>query len=278
MDDHPQPDVGRPEVWLLHLSAVDTADPAFLDLSVLDEHERARGDSFVRRRDAFRYLAAHVLLRQALAAHLRVPPAQIRYARASCPNCGRAHGRPRVVADRAPHFSLSHSGGMVLAAVAPESVGPLGIDVQHSPSLSTAELCAHLLHPAERTELERASDQQRAGTFGQIWARKEAYLKAIGTGLCRSPRLDYVGADRTRWPNGWTGQDLNPGLDHLAAIALSGGEVAPDPIVPRRVGLEALAGGNSAAAQAGSRQMGVNSSAGVATKDNHTASVQPSGP
>lgn len=271
-DDHAPPPVatGGAELWLLRLPehsrkgsaprppAPDASPlglpplglPA-LDLSVLDDQERARGASFAGPRAAFRYLAAHVLLRRLLAAHLGVTPAQVRYEREPCPGCGRTHGRPVVAGGAGPGFSLSHSGDLVLAAVAAGSRGPVGVDVQKVPSPATASLCAPRLHPGERAELGKVPYEHLAEAFAQIWVRTEAYLKAVGTGLCRPPRRDYLGADATSRPPGWVVHDLPAGPDHSAAVVVRDGTATAGPPAVRRIPPGALARTSPSAVPAG---------------------------
>lgn len=82
------------------------------------------------------------------------------------------------------------------------------------------------LHPGEREELTHTPAERRPAVFTRCWARKEAYLKAVGTGLCEAPSTTYVGTGPE--PARHTGVrvwDLPtpPGL--RAALAL----LAPDP-------------------------------------------------
>ncbi|HWM38460.1 MAG TPA: 4'-phosphopantetheinyl transferase superfamily protein [Streptomyces sp.] len=237
-----------PDASPLDLSGLDLSG---LDLSVLDDQERARGASFAGPRAAFRYLAAHVLLRRLLAGHLGVTPAQVRYEREPCRGCGRTHGRPVVAGGEGPGFSLSHSGDLVLAAVAVGSGGPVGVDVQQVPSPTTASLCAPRLHPGERAELGNVPYDRLAEAFAQIWVRTEAYLKALGTGLCRPPRRDYLGADATSRPPGWVVHDLPAGPDHSAAVVVRDGTASPGPPAVRRILPGALARTSPSAVPAG---------------------------
>jgi len=266
-DDHAPAPVGTggAELWLLRLPAhsrkgsaprppapdPSALDLSALDLSVLDDQERARGASFAGPRAAFRYLTAHVLLRRVLAGHLGVTPAQVRYEREPCPDCGQPHGRPAVAGGTGPGFSLSHSGDLVLAAVAVGSRGPVGVDVQKVPSPSAASLCAPRLHPGERAELGNVPYEHLAEAFAQIWVRTEAYLKAVGTGLCRPPRRDYLGADATNRPPGWVVHDLSAGPGHSAAVVVRRGTASPHPPAVRRVLPEALARTSPSAVPAG---------------------------
>ncbi|MHA6758343.1 4'-phosphopantetheinyl transferase family protein [Streptacidiphilus sp. PAMC 29251] len=182
-----------------------------------DELQRAAG--FLRERDRLQYLTAHIALRRLLSAYTGIAPAQLRLGRDTCPGCGGPHGRPVLLnGPGGPHFSLSHSRGLVLIAVAPL---PVGIDVQGRPSAETADLCMPSLHPAERRELAETTAEERSLAFGRIWTRKEAYLKGIGTGLTHGANTDYLGEhEASERPGGWTVRNLPVCPSHVAAAAV----------------------------------------------------------
>ena len=116
-----------------------------------------------------------------------------------CPACGSdEHGRPWVRhLGRTVHVSLSRSGPHLVTAIASvDSEWPVGVDVEVAridvlPSL--------VLAPGETDDLARA------------WARKEAILKARGTGLT-TPMSAVVLADE-QW------QDLAAPEGYVAALA-----------------------------------------------------------
>ncbi|MFD3572206.1 4'-phosphopantetheinyl transferase superfamily protein [Streptomyces sp. NPDC058667] len=72
--------------------------------------------------------------------------------------------------------------------------------------------------------------------FARLWTRKEAYLKALGTGLSRHPRIDYLGSDLRRRPARWAVLDLPAGPGHAAAIAVPGDR--PEHVTVRRLTAE----------------------------------------
>lgn len=80
-----------------------------------------------------------------------------------------------------PPFSLSHSGDFVVLALGDQA---LGADVE---KLRRADfrLASRFFHPAEYAYLQRCS--QPDAVFTQIWTYKEAFLKALGTGLAVRP-------------------------------------------------------------------------------------------
>ena len=228
------------DVWLIRRPKLDVA-PGTLDLSELDDAERRRAASFIRPSDGITYASAHIALRRLLGGYLGVPPEDVTFVREPCPGCGDPHGRPAVAYPSPPlHFSLAHSQGMAAVGVA---ATPLGIDVERLPREQTVEVCTPALHPDERAELAAVDADGRRLLFGQLWTRKEAYLKGIGTGLSRLPAQDYLGAEPAGRPPGWTILDLPAGPRHQAAVAVR----RDDPVTPalRWLPFEALCAGGT---------------------------------
>lgn len=121
----------------------------------------------------------------ALRAHLDPETATGRH----CPACGSdRHGRPwaRLPDGSRPHVSLARCGDVVVTAVAP--LRPVGVDVEDVAAVDARWDPDLVLHPGERAD----SPAERAAT----WCRKEAILKALGTGL-RIPMSRVRCAD---WP------------------------------------------------------------------------------
>ncbi|MFF2775373.1 4'-phosphopantetheinyl transferase family protein [Streptomyces sp. NPDC058052] len=203
---------GTVEVWLL--TVPEGVPPEAYGL--LDAAERRRAGEFATAGGRGRYVWAHVALRRVLSRYTGVDPAALRFGRE-----GR-NGRPVVRGVAAPGFSLSHSHGLVAVAVAPGAV--VGVDVQRMCPPGTVAACLPRLHPRERAELEGLAPARRAEAFTRLWARKEAYLKGLGTGLGRPPRADCLGdADPAARPSGWDVHDVPAPAGYAAAVAVPGG-------------------------------------------------------
>nr|WP_276607400.1 4'-phosphopantetheinyl transferase superfamily protein [Kocuria sediminis] len=80
---------------------------------------------------------------------------------------------------------------MVLVATAEREVG---VDVEHVQDPAAAEQVLSLLHPAEIAALRALPAADRPAAVTTVWARKEALLKALGSGLFRDLSVDDVGA------------------------------------------------------------------------------------
>ena len=127
-----------------------------------------------------------------------------------------------------PHVSLTHSGDVV--AVAVSAVGPVGIDVEASPS---------------------GDDPTGPGSMSlQAWVRTEAVLKATGRGLAVDPRSVVVrGAlgrpDVISLPDGddpaaWHVQDLDLGTGCVGAVAVRHGGRGAVAVTVAELGPDAL--------------------------------------
>lgn len=94
------------------------------------------------------------------------------------------NGKPRIPGE--PDFNISHSGDLVVLAVAGQ--GSIGIDVEKIRPVDLKDFSRHL---PEVTTLQKDYDDDTANTlFFDCWTRKEAVLKACGKGL--SAPLDQV--------------------------------------------------------------------------------------
>jgi 4'-phosphopantetheinyl transferase len=82
-------------------------------------------------------------------------------------------------------FSMAHSRD--LAAYAFTADRPVGVDIEEIAAAPTADLLRHCLSEHEREWFSVVPPARRSEVFYQLWTIKEAYLKAIGTGLSISP-------------------------------------------------------------------------------------------
>ncbi len=105
-------------------------------------------------------------------------------------------GRPYWASPpQAPLFSLAHSSGFV--ALALHRIGPIGVDLEDPRRHVNAHALAHrFFTPAEREWVDRDGSD----AFWRVWTRKEALLKAEGSGLAgRISRVDVLAAEAEGW-------------------------------------------------------------------------------
>src|SRR5262249_35174203 len=84
--------------------------------------------------------------------------------------------------ESAIQFNVSNSDDVALVAVAIDR--ELGVDVEHVREPRDFEsLAAQFFAVSEVAQLRSLPHEQRLEAFYRLWTRKEAVLKAIGTGL-----------------------------------------------------------------------------------------------
>lgn len=91
------------------------------------------------------------------------------------------------------HISLSHRGSLTAIAL---SKFPIGVDIEIH--YSTTNIPWNILHPFERTTIERADTQNRMDVFYQIWTSKEACVKALTKGFSIPPDSFCILPNQTR--------------------------------------------------------------------------------
>ena len=159
----------------------------------LSSDERQRAARFATQGLRERFIAARGQLRELLSSYVGVSPAAIRF------DYG-AEGRPSLAAPAARvgvHFNLSHSDDVAVYAVS--RVKRIGIDVErvkHFPGMQP--IAERFFSPAERQQLATMSPDALPLGFYCCWTRKEAYLKAMGSGLA-APLGDFDASVSPRW-------------------------------------------------------------------------------
>lgn len=160
-------------LWVVSLEALEPVIARFQ--SVLSHEERSRADRF--RFDLLRraFIVSRGSLRALLAQYLPVPVPDIRF------SYGR-NGKPRANAGQGVHFNCSRSGDIALYAIALDC--ELGVDVEIVHPMDNMEQIARSYFcPEEAADLMEVQALERDLAFYRCWTRKEAYIKAIGSGL-----------------------------------------------------------------------------------------------
>lgn len=147
-------------------------------LAWLDAGERRRAAAFAFAVLRQRYEAAHAAMRALLAHRTGCDPAEIVYVLGP-------QDKP-ALAGGGCGFNLSHAASAGLLAICDD--GEVGVDLEGARLLTDAEAMARSqFSAAEYTALEALPRARRSEAFLRTWTRKEACLKAIGSGLQVSP-------------------------------------------------------------------------------------------
>src|SRR5262249_13578292 len=126
----------------------------------------------------------------------------------------------------APSFSLTHSGDMVVIAVAGR---PVGADVERDAARCVCSL-AQVLHPADAAWVAGLREPERHEAIITCWVRAEAVLKCTGQGIGHGLGGFPVrpGGAAGRSVNGCTVRQLAAPPGYRAAVALAGtGRLTP---------------------------------------------------
>jgi 4'-phosphopantetheinyl transferase len=79
-------------------------------------------------------------------------------------------------------FNLSHTHGLVACAVAHDA--QVGVDVECVERATASRAIAERYFSApELAQLDACPEERRSSHFIELWTLKEAYLKAVGSGL-----------------------------------------------------------------------------------------------
>ncbi len=168
-------------VWWLCCDRV----PAQIAGTALAEAENRRAGSLRLEADRLAYRTAHRLLRWALD--------RVRPDRAGTWSIDHdERGKLFQTDDPDLAVSLSHSHRTVAAAI---GIGvEVGVDVEEGAAPDWRHIARAICRPGERRSLERLAEADRETAFLRLWTAKEAWGKALGTGLSASaelPELDY---------------------------------------------------------------------------------------
>ncbi|MBF5042082.1 4'-phosphopantetheinyl transferase superfamily protein [Aggregicoccus sp. 17bor-14] len=171
------PALSPERVHLVHLPLVHASELAPREAPLLSEAERVRAGAFAFARDRDRYVLTRGTLRRLLGAALGEPPEALQLVEGEWgkPALAPAHAGP-------VRFNLSHSGEHALLALAQGR--ELGVDLERAKDGVDVPGVSRLVFSAEEQRALFALPPERVRVaFFQLWARKEALIKAEGTGF-----------------------------------------------------------------------------------------------
>ncbi len=185
----PSPETPGIALWLVPLDG-GSPDPADPDrTALLSEAEKAKAGRFHFERDARRYRVSHTALRTLLAQATGMAPQALTFVEGP-------YGKPRLAGTGQPHFNMSHSADWALIGICADA--PIGVDIEVPRAMSDLEALAERnFTPAEFSALRAVEPALRLQAFLRCWTRKEACLKALGSGLSIEPGVFEAGIEAT---------------------------------------------------------------------------------
>lgn len=185
----PLPALEKPGIalWLVDLDSASTAPGGPNPDELLSEAERAKANRFRFEHDARRYRASHTALRQLLSQESGVPARDLQFVE------GR-FGKPRLSANHPLHFNMSHSGRWALIGLS--ATAPIGVDIEAPrPMDDLTSMAERNFSPREFVAFQAVEPPEQLQAFLQCWTRKEACLKALGSGLSIEPGVFEAGIE-----------------------------------------------------------------------------------
>ncbi|WP_253159622.1 4'-phosphopantetheinyl transferase family protein [Stieleria tagensis] len=152
---------------------------------LLDQDELRSADRFRLATSRNQHVVGRAMARRLLG-DLAVDPQSIRF------DIGQ-HGKPVVSHPAAAQqpFNIAHTDGLVLCGIADQGADLVGVDVEATGRRTSTELAERYFSRPEVKFLRSRPAEQQKFYFLRIWTLKEAYIKAIGTGL-HTPLADFA--------------------------------------------------------------------------------------
>ena len=215
---------GEVHIWQARIS--ERTDLDTLE-GTLSTDERRRANRFHFEADRHRSIAARGILRRRLGYYLHLEPAEIAFQYGP-------QGKPELdestMEITSLSFNLAHSGELAMYAFAWDR--KLGIDIERLRDVPEALIIArNHFTPSESRQLQSSGASLQAAFF-RLWTRKEAVIKAVGTGVSTPLHEFDVSSDapsdaswqRVSVPSQprpeWYVRDLPAAADYRAALAI----------------------------------------------------------
>jgi 4'-phosphopantetheinyl transferase len=206
-------------VWRLRLDGAGD-DPG----ACLSDAERRRAASMKHTGARASFVTTRIALRRILAAYTGVDAERLEIVID-------ARGKPSLDAHGAIHFNVSHSGGVGLVAVT--RAATIGVDVETiRPLPRLDDIATRFFAPAEAAVLRALPEAERGDAFHACWTRKEAFVKAEGSGIAHAmagfevsvgphepARLLSIGNDALS-AEAWTLHAFRPSPDAWGAVCI----------------------------------------------------------
>jgi len=206
------PELGDKTIHIWGVHVPDVFDRLGALNALLSEKEREKAARFHREPDRQSSVAARGALRILLSGYAGIPAAEIEFNYSE-------NGKPHV-ADSDVDFNVSHSADWVVLAFGRHR--NIGVDVEKIKwDMDVQSIASRYFAPEEIALIENAED--RHSIFFQLWACKEAYVKACGSALFRelgrfSVPVDGGGLPEVGEKDGWIFQRLEAGSKYAAAV------------------------------------------------------------
>jgi len=197
-------------------------------LRTLNREEQARANRFHFEKHRRRFIVARGFLRFLLARYLDTKPEDVRF------SYGR-YGKPKLEEQRPNRLRFNASRSRELAVFGFGYDHELGVDIEYiNQNFASEDIARRFFSRSEVETLSALPDAQKVEAFFRCWTRKEAYIKAIGSGLSHpldqfdvtlapgEPAALLRDVESPQATARWSFLDLDVGEDYVAALAVEG--------------------------------------------------------
>jgi 4'-phosphopantetheinyl transferase len=226
-ESSPAISAGEVQIWTIPLDP--PAEIVDRLARLVSGEERERADRFRAGPLRDRFLVGRGAMRTILGRCLSEAPERLifRAGPFGKPGLAGAHGSSGV------EFNLSHVKDLAVLAV---TLGRrVGVDIEAIRPLPDRDgIVSRFFSDRERSAFATLSEEEKSAAFFRVWTRKEAYIKALGTGLSTPLDRFHVSLERAGRgevlpfsglpddPTLWTMTDLPADPEYVGALVLEG--------------------------------------------------------
>ncbi|WP_299767290.1 4'-phosphopantetheinyl transferase superfamily protein [uncultured Dokdonia sp.] len=193
---------------------------------ILNATERERALKFRFQKDRSCFIIARGVLRMLLGNYLGIAPAHIEFQFG--PN-----GKPYVIHSNDIKFNISHSGDTIILGFIKKH--RIGVDVEYTKrEVDVKKIAEHFFSEEEVRSLFALDQDYHTQAFYNCWTRKEAFIKAVGSGLAFPLDQFVVSLESTKeatlidtkWDKEekekWMLHAIEPRKDYIGAVSVKG--------------------------------------------------------
>jgi len=199
----------------------------------LSGEEKRKVSGYIFEKDRITRIISRGVLRSILSRYLTIKPEDIVI-------LSDEYGKPfldKKINRQEIRFNLSHSGDFIIYAVT--SGKNIGIDVEEITETGSIEdIIEHDFSNHEKTLFGSMPAELKTRAFFSCWTRKEAYIKALGSGLSYPLKKFSVSIDpdekavllydENEKASNWSLREICITREYAAAVAVEGNEINYD--------------------------------------------------
>lgn len=210
-------------VWRINFNAQLKAQRFFHDLLNPDEKDRVSKFRFAK--DKRKFNISRGVLRILVGEYLEMDPQKVtfRYEK---------YGKPQLQHETRMKFNVSHSGDMAIIGFVKDY--DIGVDIEHVKNdFNVLDLAENFFSRHEIEMLRTIPPKEQPLAFYRCWTRKEAFIKAEGSGLSfplheftvSMTKDNEAKLEHTDWnpdaKHQWSMFSFKPAQNYIAALAIN---------------------------------------------------------